>query len=245
MKPPAVQLALAILKARDSLPRELAQLITPEIAWTLAVLLFSWRPDGVGGEVDLSRFDDVLGAFDRYQDTLLRLRRAAGEAKTAIDIAGTSGLFVSAVRTIGATLLGYLLRSDRFRALQTYIEQARPMPADVRGSDGGIGEPSRPTRSERYRSFDYRPRSRVEPPSEPTPAQLAHWRDQLARDDLSPEMRWFYEQKLESAGQPIYTDVDQAERRWSAVLGRNELTPELRQYFAANLSDLQRLRTQA
>jgi hypothetical protein len=57
-------------------------------------------------------------------------------------------------------------------------------------------------------------------------------------------MRWFYEQKLQNSGQPLYGDFNEAQRRWTAVLTKNELNPELRQYFQTNLAELQKLRVQ-
>jgi hypothetical protein len=243
----ANQLALAILRAREQLPRSLAQLVTPAVAWTLAVLLISWRPKGLAGEVDLTRFPAVTGALDRFGDALLRFREDALAAKSALDLAGASGVFVATVNQIGADLLSYLVRSEIFQKLQAYIQSVRPIPAEVLNAASGVTVLESPSRLDRYRAFDNRPRSASQPaqPDAPTSAQLSHWRAQLGRDDLSPEMRWFYEQKIETSGEPIYTDLNEAERRWLAVLGKNQLNPELRAYFAANLEQLQRVRVQA
>lgn len=243
----ANQIALAILRARDQLPRALAQLVTPAVAWTLAVLLVSWRPKGAGGEIDLSRFPVVTDSLDRFGGALLRFREDALNAKSALDLAGASGVFVATVNQIGADLLSYLVRSEIFQKLQAYVQSIRPIPAEVLNAAGGVTVSDSPSRLERYRDFDNRPRTASQPaqPEAPSPAQLSHWRAQLGRDDLSPEMRWFYEQKIETSGEPIYTDFDDAERRWVSVLGKNQLNPELRAYFAANLEQLQRIRVQA
>jgi hypothetical protein len=243
---PVKQLALAILRARDQLPRELQQLVTPSVAWTLAVLLISWRPAGLGGEVDLSSYQDVTKAFDRFADTLLRFRQSAAQAKSALDVAGASGLFISAVNSIGPEILQYLLRSDRFQNLQRYILTIRALPADVQQAGSVAASPVRATRSDRFGQFDNRPRNATGSAGSEASAlpQVSHWRAQLTRDDLSPEMRWFYEQKLQNSGQPLYGDFNEAQRRWTAVLTKNELNPELRQYFQTNLAELQKLRVQ-
>lgn len=243
---PVTQLALAILQARAELPRKLQELVTPEVAWALAVVLISWRPEGHGGEVDLRDFKDVTDAFDRFADTLLRFRQYAARAKSTLELAGASGIFLSAVNLIGATLLIYLLQSDRFQSLKRYIEQARPIPKEVQRAGGSAAEGERSTRNDRYRQFDNRPRA-ADAPQEaaPTAAQLAQWWAELDRPDLSPEMRWFYEQKLESANLAAYRDLDHAERMWAATLRQPALNPALRDYFAANLDAARQVRNRA
>ncbi len=244
----AEKVARAVLKAREQLPGELRDALSPELAWTLAVALISWRPEGLGGELDLRAHREVLRAFDGLADSLLRFRRTAVTANTALDIAGASGVFLSVVKQIGAPVLRYVLSSEPFGALRRYVLLMRPLPAEFKTVPSAEAEPERRrSRAERYRDFDMRPRiAPGEPdPNSPDPPQLRHWREQLARDDLSPEMRWFYEQKLDALGAPLYPESGEAQKKWAAVLGRNQLNPELRSYFAANLENLRKLGTNA
>ena len=116
------------------------------------------------------------------------------------------------------------------------------MPAEVSAAFNGLAPAQdkrvEPDRVRQYDSFDYRRQ-----PSAPQPAasvsaeQLAFWRRELNRADLSPEMRWFYEQKMVSAKEIAYSSPADARSAWQAMLA-GPLHAELRQYYADNLRSL-------
>ena len=75
-----------------------------------------------------------------------------------------------------------------------------------------------------------------EPPSD---VEITRWQAELARLDLSPEMRWLYEQKLLGSQRPGYRSPQAARDAWTAALGQAR-NPGLRGYFAENLKTLER-----
>lgn len=235
----ARQLAKAILLSRPDLGAPFESLLTPEIAWTLSLLLWSWRPAGAP-PIDVSNYSDVTGQFDRYADTLLRLRDAAGTAKTEFDLAGASGLFISAVKQIGTTLLAYVLRSPRFAKIQKEVLSLVAVPAVVVATGAPAGEQPQ-SRSKRYLGFDYRSaRADSEPATStiaPSDTEIAQWQGQLKRADLAPEMRWLLEQKLLAAKQNGYASVAEARQRWQDAMAKAG-SDDLRAYFARNLKEV-------
>ena len=232
---PATQMAMAILRAKPDLDPALQNLLTPAVAWTLAVLLVSWQPAGAP-LIDVQRYHDVTQQLDRYAPTLLRFRDAATQAQNDVDLAGASGLFTSAVQQIGATLLGYVLRSDRFRGISQEVLSQVPLPADLKPD--GTGPALSESRARRFLGFDYRPRGQDAPAVVlATPQEVAAWQAQLKRTDLAPEMRWLLEQKLLAAKQLGYASAEEARQQWQNAMAQTS-NPDLRNYFAQNLRNL-------
>lgn len=234
----ARQLTRAILRARPELDPKLQEALTSEVAWSLAVLIASWRTTEPP-LFDLSRYRDVARQFDLYADTLLRFREAATGAKNDFDLAGASGLFQSAVSQIGPRILRYVLASSAFAQIEREILAQLPPPANLAlNSD----EKERgASRNRRFLGFDYRARP-AEPPAASvvaSPAEVARWQAELGRQDLPPEMRWLYEQKLLATKRPGYPSAQVARSLWQRALeqARNQ---ELRSYFADNLKTLER-----
>ncbi len=237
----ARQLTRAILRARPELDPKLQEALTSEVAWSLAVLIASWRTTEPP-LFDLSRYRDVARQFDLYADTLLRFREAATGAKNDFDLAGASGLFQSAVSQIGPRILRYVLASSAFAQIEREILAQLPPPANLALN---ADEKERgASRNRRFLGFDYRARS-AEPSATPaapvvaSPAEVARWQAELGRKDLPPEMRWLYEQKLLATQKPGYPSAQVARASWQRALeqARNQ---ELRSYFAGNLKTLER-----
>lgn len=231
------QLSQAILRARPELDARLQAALTPEIAWALAVLIASWRPSDAP-LINLTPYRDVTRQFDLYADTLLRFRDAAVRAKTDLDLAGASGFFLSAVSQIGPRILRYVLESRTFAKIAQEILGLVPPPSQL--AQGGELDDRVPSRTRRYLSFDYRPRgsSPSTAPGAASSEDLSRWKTELQRADLSPEMRWLYEQKLLANQTPGYASEQAARVSWqkARTQARN---PELRAYFADNLKTLE------
>lgn len=234
----ARQLTRAILRTRPELDAKLQEALTSEVAWSLAVLIASWRASGPP-LFDLSRYRDVVRQFDLYADTLLRFREAATRAKNDFDLAGASGLFQSTVNQIGPRILRYVLASSTFVQIEREILAQLPPPAQL--ALNATPDEQVLSRSRRFLGFDYRARG-TDPPAAPvvaSAAEVARWQTELKRKDLPPGMRWLYEQKLLATQKPGYPSAQEARASWQLALGqaRNQ---ELRSYFAENLKTLER-----
>ncbi len=245
----ARQMAAAILGARPELGGGLSSKVTREVAWTLAVLIASWRLPAGGREpgepgVDLRPYQDLAGAFERIGDSLIRFREAAGKARNAIDLAGASGLFLSISKTIGPETLAYVLESDRFAQIQRAVLSQYPIPGDLQAAalTATLGVPE-DSRARRYLEFDYRSRgdgfSTVEPAAgrAAVNSEIQQWQQALRRSDLPPHQRWLFEQKLVGVGQFAYGSAEEARKIWLDAMTQSS-TPELRQYFAQNIQQL-------
>lgn len=235
----ARQLMQAILRARPELDSRLQTALTSEVAWALAVLIASWRASEAP-LIDLNPYRDVTRQFDLYADTLLRFREAAVGAKNDLDLAGASGYFLSAVSQIGPRILRYVLESRTFAKIEQEILALVPPPSPL----AFIQQPSeRAGRTRRYLGFDYRSRaaqeSAVPEPGSASAEDLTRWQRELQRTDLTPEMRWLYEQKLLANQAPGYTSEQAARTLWQAALTQTQ-SPPLRAYFAENLKTLER-----
>lgn len=235
----ARQLTRAILRTRPELDPKLQEALTSEVAWSLAVLIASWRATEPP-LFDLSRYRDVVRQFDLYADTLLRFREAATGAKNDFDLAGASGLFQSAVSQIGPRILRYVLASSTFAQIEQEILAKLPPPAHL--ALNAEEKERGASRNRRFLGFDYRPRS-GEPPAAPvvaSAAEVVRWQAELKRKDLPPEMRWLYEQKLLATQKPGYPSAQEARASWQRALGQAR-NLELRSYFAENLKTLERV----
>lgn len=238
----ARQLTQAILGARSELDARLQEALTPEVAWALAVLLVSWRPSDAP-LVNLTPYSEVTRQFDLYADTLLRVREAAVRAKTALDLAGASGYFLSAVSQIGPRILRYVLESRVFAKIVQEILALVPPPSSLALTEQASERAA--SRTRRFLAFDYRSRAErdlAETESASASASvedLARWKRELQRADLSPEMRWLYEQKLLANQAPGYGSAQAARASWQAALTQTQ-SPPLRAYFAENLKTLER-----
>lgn len=241
----AVTLALAMAAARRTLDPSLQGLLTPQRAWTLAALLASWRFEGEDDTLDMSRYPEFRTAFSMYSGVLSRFIDAALDAQDPIGLAKAGGIFVAALKQIGVSTLRSVLDTPRFRAVQVEVLARRQVPDEVTAAFNGLA-PSQQPRAEvdrvrQFDSFDYRrqPSASAAPPAGPSVSaeQVAAWRRELNRADLSPEMRWFYEQKMVSAKEVAYRNAADARAAWQAMLA-SPLHAELRQYFADNLRNL-------
>jgi hypothetical protein len=237
-------MARAILQASSQLPADLQRLLTPERAWTLGILLASWRKQpGRGDSLDLTGLSDVTGSFDRYADTLLRFRRAATEAQDndddALKLAAASGYFIAAVNRIGTDLLGHVIASERFGSIQKQALTQFPLPAELRGAAETKSTAIFPSesRAKRYLGFDNRPKGQPQASADlpPSATEIARWQEELQNPALSAEMRWLMEQKLLAAKLPAYQTKAQAHEMWKAA-AQNASNLTLRDYFNENLA---------
>lgn len=243
--PRAVSLALAMAAARRTLDPSLQGLLTAQRAWTLGALLSSWRFPDDNDALDMSQYPEFRTAFSMYGGVLSRFIDAALQAQDPIEFARAGGIFVAALQQIGASTLKGVLDTPRFRAVQTEILARRQVPAEVMAAFNGLAPAQEPRaavdRVRQFDSFDYRrqPSASAAQPASPSVSaeQVAAWRRELSRADLSPEMRWFYEQKMVSAKEIAYRNAADARAAWQAMLA-SPLHAELRQYFSDNLRSL-------
>ncbi len=240
--PRAVSLALAMGASRRTLDPGLQGLLTAPTAWTLAILLASWRSGGNDDGLDMSRYPEFAGAFEMYGGVLSRFIDTAASARDPIELASAGGLFVAALKQIGVGTIKGVVDSQRFRSVQTEVLARYPMPAEVAAAFNGMAPAQAPRaevdRTRQFDSFDYRRPSNAAPAAPSVSVeQLASWRRELNRADISPEMRWFYEQKMVSAKQIAYSNPADARAAWQAMLA-GPLHAELRQYFSENLRSL-------
>jgi len=238
----AVTLAQAMAASRRTLDPSLQGLLTAPTAWTLAGLLASWYPGGDDDGLDMSRYPEFAGAFSMYGGVLSRFIDAALDAKDPIGLASAGGIFVAALKQIGVGTIKGVIDSQRFRSVQAELLARFPIPAEVSAAFNGLAPASPPRaevdRARQFDSFDYRRPAPTAPAPATASAELvASWRRELSRADLSPEMRWFYEQKMVSAKQIAYGSPADARAVWKAMLA-GPLHAELRQYYSENLRSL-------
>lgn len=242
--PLAKTLALAMAASRRTLGADMQGMLTAPTVWTLSILLASWRGGADGDGVDMSRYPEFSGAFQMYSGVLSRFIDAAIDARDQIQLASAGGLFVAALKQIGIGTLKGVMDSQRFRSVQSELIGRYPIPEEVTAAFNGLApaqeKRAEPDRTRQFDSFDYRrqPSAGAAPAAASAPPeQLAFWKRELNRADLSPEMRWFYEQKMVGAKQVAYSTPTDARAAWQAMLA-GPLHDQLRQYYSENLRSL-------
>lgn len=226
--------ALARAMARAQLPEEARKLLTLQVAWTLAYILAEWR---AGRDLNAAGLPQFAMAFSFFRAPLERFITKAESAQDAAAFAGAGSYFASAVNDIGLDRLQDALETSVFRQAQQSIVRQVPPPAEVVQAFGGAVQPraeqsEQPSRIRQYAAADYQTRQ--------NPAQLADiafYRAQLFRVNLSPEERWFAEQQLVGRGEVPYQSPADARAVWEAAL-RSPMHGDLRRYFASNLAEL-------
>lgn len=211
-------------------------------AWALAFLLAEWRN---GRDLAAAGLSDIAMAFRFFKGALDRFIDKAQSASDAAARAGAASLFDSAVREIGEDRLQQALASRVFARAADVITQQVPIPEEVSRAFSGtssarnqdstppqVAPMPAPNRVQAYNAADYR-----RPKASADNGEMAFYRRQLNGTSISPELRWWYEQRMEASGMPIYQTDDDARAVYTAMLA-GPLHPDLRKYYQGKLDSL-------
>ncbi len=241
-------IALSMAAARARLVPELARLIVPERAWPLAVLLAAWASTKPGlvpaGQESRTPLPGLFSqAFDSLQGELTPfIARAAKPSadSMAVRLAGLSVLLAGMIGRIGAETLNTLLSNSQFTAAAEAINRQYPIPNAILEAFNPMVVPSQartpvaiPQTKNRIRDFSAFDYPKRDPESDPQ-----FLRRQLDDDDISPEMRMWYEERLAFLGLPKYPSDSEAKTAWQTVL-QGSMPPEVRGYFVDALRALE------
>ena len=229
-------LALVMATGRKRLSAEVQGLLPAGVVWPLSVLLVAWsaRKDERQKKplpVDIAA---VYGAFDYLQDALLRLLRAVAAPSSLPNEARLAGLgaqFAVLVGNLGPVTVRQMTSNAQFQRVADDVNRRYPIPPSVLAAFEGTALHAGPKRN-RIRDYDG-----FDAPQRNLENSQAYVRSQLDRDDLSAEMRMYYEQRMQFLGVPMYRSEDEARIVWSSMADL-PMSDEVRSYFAANLNDL-------
>ena len=229
-------LALVMATGRKRLSAEVQGLLPAGVVWPLSVLLVTWsaRKDERQKKplpVDIAA---VYGAFDYLQDALLRLLRAVAAPSSLPNEARLAGLgaqFAVLVGNLGPVTVRQMTSNAQFQRVADDVNRRYPIPPSVLAAFEGTALHAGPRRN-RIRDYDG-----FDAPQRNLENSQAYVRSQLDRDDLSAEMRMYYEQRMQFLGVPMYRSEDEARIVWSSMADL-PMSDEVRTYFAANLNDL-------
>lgn len=229
-------LALVMATGRKRLSAEVQGLLPAGVVWPLSVLLVTWsaRKDERQKKplpVDIAA---VYGAFDYLQDALLRLLRAVAAPSSLPNEARLAGLgaqFAVLVGNLGPVTVRQMTSNAQFQRVADDVNRRYPIPPSVLAAFEGTALHVGPKRN-RIRDYDG-----FDAPQRNLDNSPAYVRSQLDRDDLSAEMRMYYEQRMQFLGVPMYRSEDEARIVWSSMADL-PMSDEVRAYFATNLNDL-------
>lgn len=229
-------LALAMATGRKRLSAELQGLLPAGVVWPLSVLLVAWQARKNERErkplaVDVAA---VYGGFDYLEESLLRLLRATASPSSLpaeARLAGLGAQFAVLVGNLGPSTVRQVTRNAQFQRVADDVNRRYPIPPSVLAAFDGTALHAAPTRN-RIRDYDG-----FDAPQRNLENSPAFLRAQLDRADLSPEMRMYYEQRLQFLGLPMYRSDDEARIVWSSVV-KTPMNDDVRAYFSANLENI-------
>ena len=232
-------LALALGTGRKRLSAEVQGLLPAGVVWPLSVLLVAWSARKNERQkkplpVDVAA---VYGAFDYLEDALLRLLRAVASPSSLPPEARFAGLgaqFAVLASNLGPSTLRQVTSDPQFQRVADDVNRRYPIPPAVLAAFDATALHAAPRRNRirDYDGFDRPPRS-----GENSPSFL---RAQLDRPDLSPELRMYYEQRMQFLGIPMYRSDDEARVVWTALMD-SPMNDDVRAYYAENLRNLKNL----
>lgn len=229
-------LALAMATGRRRLSSELQGLLPAGVVWPLALLLSAWSarksdPQKKTLPADVAA---VYGAFDYLEDALLRLVRAVAAPSglpPEARFAGLGAQFAVLVGNLGASTVRQVTSNAQFQRVAEDVNRRYPIPPSVLQAFGASALHSAPSKS-RIRSYDGFDGPQRNPENSPT-----FLRAQLDQPTLSPEMRMYYEQRMQFLGLPMYRSDDEARVVWAAMLD-TPMNADVRDYFDSNLKNI-------
>lgn len=229
-------LALAMATGRKRLSSELQGLLPAGVVWPLAVLLVAWNARRSERQrkplpVEVAA---VYGAFDYLEESLLRLLRAVGSPSALPPEARFAGLgaqFAVLVGNVGPATVRQLTNNAQFQRVADDVNRRYPIPPSVLAAFDATALHTAPTRS-RIRDYDG-----FDGPQRNVENSPAYLRGQLDNPQLSPELRMYYEQRMQFLGLPMYRSDDEASIIWSALL-KSPMNADVRAYFADNLRNV-------
>lgn len=222
----ATRIARAMVRA--TLTPEMQRLFNAETIWTLAYLLADWR---LGRDLAQAGLPQVAAVFDWFQSSLLHFIAQADAAQADADRTEATARFVAVVNEIGVERLREAVNSAVFRTAKDNLFRQVPPPAELTQAPTVGFQFAVAPQSRRPPDFGYgRAPARTE--------DIAFYRAQLKRHELTPDMRWFYEERLRELKEDPYPSAADAVVVWRAVL-QGPLHPTLRRHFEANLARLQ------
>lgn len=237
--------SLAVVMPLGILSPESRALLTLAVAWPLSLILAGWylrqQRDSAADVLSPYGLGLIYMLMDsRYATIATEFINRATAARDLAQKANAGGVFSALIEgVIGIRQARDLIRSERFRGIQNELNRDFPVPSEVTQSysqqTASVGAPPM-TRARRFDAFDFTRAASTTTPGDESD-DLQFYRRELAKSDLSAEQRWFYEQKLEASGLPVYTSSDAARGAWAAML-KKPLPQELRAYFAEKLATL-------
>lgn len=229
-------LALAMATGRKRLSAELQGLLPAGVVWPLSVLLVAWQARKNEREkkplpVEVAA---VYGGFDYLEEALLRLLRATTSPSSLPPEARRAGLgaqFAVLVGNLGPSTVRQVTKNAQFQRVADDVNRRYPIPPSVLAAFEATALHAAPTRN-RIRDYDG-----FDAPQRNLENSPTFLRTQLDQADLSPEMRMYYEQRLQFLGLPMYRSDDEARIVWSSVV-KSPMNDDVRAYFSANLENI-------
>lgn len=110
-----------------------------ESLWALALILGGWeagrnpslQSSAIQGLLTPYGVEPLWGQLDLFAGTLTPFTETAQKAQDEAALAAAGSYFVSAVQSIGVSLLSSMLQSESFRRLTETLHRAFPQPAEL------------------------------------------------------------------------------------------------------------------